>query len=261
MRRTVDSVNARWGNLRAILAGDFLLARASELAAGLGRRRWQGCWQRPSAGCARDSCWRSSTPTTLAAPRRRTCAPSRARRPHCWPRPAGSAESSPGRPRRHVDALTTFGRSYGMAFQLVDDVLDLVATEEAAGQAVGPRSRGGRLHASGAATPWQDPTVTNYESCSTPSLDEPARHKALDIVRNGDGIASTIDAARVFAAEGRLALDELPPSPGVTGSQRRRGLPARQRRSCCGLSGAPPRRVRRPTAGPPHMNLVTADTS
>jgi hypothetical protein len=35
-RRTVDSVNARWGNLKAILAGDFLLARASEIAAALG---------------------------------------------------------------------------------------------------------------------------------------------------------------------------------------------------------------------------------
>ena len=28
-RRTVDSVNARWGNLKAILAGDYLLAKAS----------------------------------------------------------------------------------------------------------------------------------------------------------------------------------------------------------------------------------------
>src|SRR6185503_10647114 len=35
-RRTVESVNARWGNLKAILAGDFLLARASEIAASLG---------------------------------------------------------------------------------------------------------------------------------------------------------------------------------------------------------------------------------
>ena len=35
-RRTVESVNAKWGNLQAILAGDFLLARASELAASLG---------------------------------------------------------------------------------------------------------------------------------------------------------------------------------------------------------------------------------
>ena len=35
-RRGVDTVNARWGNLQAILAGDFLLARASEIAASLG---------------------------------------------------------------------------------------------------------------------------------------------------------------------------------------------------------------------------------
>ncbi len=35
-RRGVESVNARWGNLVAILAGDFLLAKASEIAAGLG---------------------------------------------------------------------------------------------------------------------------------------------------------------------------------------------------------------------------------
>ena len=35
-RRGVDTVNAKWGNLQAILAGDFLLAKASEIAAGLG---------------------------------------------------------------------------------------------------------------------------------------------------------------------------------------------------------------------------------
>ena len=35
-RRGVDTVNAKWGNLQAILAGDFLLSRASEIAASLG---------------------------------------------------------------------------------------------------------------------------------------------------------------------------------------------------------------------------------
>src|SRR5215472_16898870 len=35
-RRGVPSVNARWSNIVAILAGDFLLARASALAARLG---------------------------------------------------------------------------------------------------------------------------------------------------------------------------------------------------------------------------------
>ena len=35
-RRSVESVNARWGNLVAIVAGDFLLARAAEIASQLG---------------------------------------------------------------------------------------------------------------------------------------------------------------------------------------------------------------------------------
>ena len=35
-RRGVETVNARWGNLQAILAGDFLFAKASEIAAALG---------------------------------------------------------------------------------------------------------------------------------------------------------------------------------------------------------------------------------
>src|SRR3954469_7362396 len=35
-RRGVESVNARFGNLKAILSGDYLLAKASEIAASLG---------------------------------------------------------------------------------------------------------------------------------------------------------------------------------------------------------------------------------
>ena len=52
-------------------------------------------------------------------------------------------------PRDHIDALTGFGRRYGMAFQIVDDVLDVVATDERAGQAGRPRPGRGRLHAAG----------------------------------------------------------------------------------------------------------------
>ncbi len=36
IRRNVESVNSRFGNLVAIVAGDFLLARSAEIAAGLG---------------------------------------------------------------------------------------------------------------------------------------------------------------------------------------------------------------------------------
>src|SRR5579862_5282155 len=36
VRRNVESVNARWGNLVAIVAGDYLLSRSAAIAAGLG---------------------------------------------------------------------------------------------------------------------------------------------------------------------------------------------------------------------------------
>lgn len=40
-------------------------------------------------------------------------------------------------PRPEIDALTEFGLAYGMAFQIVDDILDVVATDERAGKPAG----------------------------------------------------------------------------------------------------------------------------
>jgi heptaprenyl diphosphate synthase len=215
MRRTVDSVNARWGNLKAILAGDFLLARASELAAGLGvevaallaatiGRLCEGQLlelqhahdlQRSEEAYLRSI--DGKTAALLAAACR-----------------IGALVSEA--PESHVEALTTFGRSYGMAFQLVDDVLDLVASEEQLGKPAGHDLEEGVytlpvLHtlASG--------DGDELRELLAPPLDEPARQKALDLVRAGEGIRVTIEAARSQAGTGREALAELPPSPGVTG--------------------------------------------
>ena len=215
VRRTVDSVNARWGNLKAILAGDFLLARASELAAGLGvevaallaatiGRLCEGqlleLQHAHDLNRSEDAYLRSidgKTAALLAAACR-----------------IGALVSEA--PDSHVEALTTFGRSYGMAFQLVDDVLDLVATEEQLGKPAGHDLEEGVytlpvLHTLASAD------GDELRELLSPPLDEPARQKALDLVRSGDGIRVTIEAARSQASTGREALAQLPPSPGVTG--------------------------------------------
>jgi heptaprenyl diphosphate synthase len=215
VRRTVDSVNARWGNLKAILAGDFLLARASELAAGLGVE---------VAGL-------------LAATIGRLCEGQLLELRHAFD-PGRTIEdylrSIEGKtasllgaacriggivaelPSAHVAALSTFGNSYGMAFQLVDDVLDLVSTEEELGKPAGHDLEEGV---------YTLPVLHTLESRHGPELRSmlgrpprpETRDRAIALVRDGDGIERTIARARAFAAAGRDALSSLPESPGVTG--------------------------------------------
>ena len=136
MRRTVESVNAKWGNLRAILAGDYLLAKASEIAAGLG----------------------TEVAALLAATIARLCEGQVAELEDTY-NPARTEDryfaSIAGKtsslfatacrigaivadlPRDRIDALTDFGLRYGNAFQIVDDVLDVVATDEELGKPAG----------------------------------------------------------------------------------------------------------------------------
>ena len=136
VRRGVDSVNARWGNLRAILAGDFLLAKASEIAASLG----------------------TEVAGLLAATIGKLCEGQVRELQHTYDVDRTEEQylaSIEGKtavlfatacrigalvaevPRPWVDALTEFGRLYGMAFQVVDDVLDVVATDEQLGKPAG----------------------------------------------------------------------------------------------------------------------------
>jgi heptaprenyl diphosphate synthase len=135
-RRGVESVNARWGNLRAILSGDFLLAKASEIAASLGVevagllaatigslcegqvRELQTMWNSERSEDQYLSAIAGKTASLFAAATR-----------------IGAIVAE--LPREQVEALTLYGHRYGMAFQIIDDVLDVVATDEELGKPSG----------------------------------------------------------------------------------------------------------------------------
>jgi heptaprenyl diphosphate synthase len=135
-RRGVESVNARWGNLRAILSGDFLLAKASEIAASLGVevagllaatigslcegqvRELQTTYSSERTEEQYLSSIAGKTASLFAAATR-----------------IGAIVSD--LPREHIETLTLYGHRYGMAFQIVDDVLDVVATDEELGKPAG----------------------------------------------------------------------------------------------------------------------------
>jgi heptaprenyl diphosphate synthase len=135
-RRGTVSVNENWSNTVAILAGDFLLARASEVAAPLGTEAVALLARTYAALCegqilelqlgsdldqGLDGYFRVVELKTASLIR--TSARLGAM--------AGAASD------QEVEAASRWGHEVGMVFQLTDDVLDLVATEEFLGKPAG----------------------------------------------------------------------------------------------------------------------------
>ncbi|MGH2685786.1 MAG: polyprenyl synthetase family protein, partial [Actinomycetota bacterium] len=135
-RRGVESVNHRWSNIVAILAGDFLLARASSLAASLGvevagilaatiGELCQGQvleLQRLYDVNRDEDAYFGSIAGKTASLMATSCR-------------IGAIVGGLERPA--IEALTEYGRHLGMIFQIVDDVLDLTATDEELGKPSG----------------------------------------------------------------------------------------------------------------------------
>jgi heptaprenyl diphosphate synthase len=135
-RRNVPSVNARWGNLVAIVAGDFLLARSAEIAASLGTevasllastlaRLCQGQIAEVRAAYHIDR----SEGDYLSAVADKTAA--------LMSTACRIGALTAGLDRDAIEALTRFGECLGIVFQIRDDVLDVVAEEADLGKPPG----------------------------------------------------------------------------------------------------------------------------
>lgn len=141
-RRNVESVNARWGNLMAVVAGDFLLARAAGIAASLGTevasllaltlgrmmegqvREVQATFDPARTEAAYLAAIAGKTASLMAASCR-----------------IGALTA--GLDQAEVEALTTFGECLGMVFQIRDDVLDVVGPADELGKPAGQDLMGG----------------------------------------------------------------------------------------------------------------------
>jgi heptaprenyl diphosphate synthase len=135
-RRGQTSVNTNWSNTIAILAGDFLLARASEVAAPLGTEAVALLARTYALLCegqvlelqlgndldhGPDDYFRVIENKTASLIRTS----------------ARLGAMAGGASRDHIEAATRWGHEVGLVFQLTDDVLDLLATEEFLGKPAG----------------------------------------------------------------------------------------------------------------------------
>ena len=211
IRRQVPSVNARWGNLRAILAGDFLLARASEIAASLGTEV-AGLLATSIADLCKGQIAELQTLYDINRTEEQYYPSIKGKTATLF-----SAASRIGGivaefDRATIDRLTSFGYNYGMAFQIVDDVLDVIATDEQLGKPAGNDMIEG-VYSLPVIHTLQSHDGDTLRQLLGDGLTEVNRSAAIEIVRNGSGIASAMEIASTFAEKAKEDIAQVSDNP------------------------------------------------
>jgi heptaprenyl diphosphate synthase len=213
-RRNVESVNARWGNLVAILAGDFLLARASEIAASLGTEvagllaatigalcegQVRELSQAFDVGRTEDA-YLTAIQGKTAALMATACR-------------VGAITAGLDRPT--VEAVTRYGGRLGMVFQIVDDILDVVATDEELGKPAGNDIVEGVYTLPVIRALASAETATTLRALLRRHIEPDEVAEVRRLVRSNGAVPAAIDVAQRYAVEAVDALADVPRGPGV----------------------------------------------
>ncbi|HEY5874294.1 MAG TPA: polyprenyl synthetase family protein [Ilumatobacteraceae bacterium] len=211
-RRGVETVNAKWGNLQAIVSGDFLLSRASEIAASLGTEV-AGLLARTIGRLCHGQLGEVRTTYQIGRTEEQYLDSISGKTASLFATSARIGGIVAEHPRPWIDALTLYGEAFGMLFQIVDDVLDVTATDAELGKPAGHDMEEGvytlpvlRTLAAG------DAVADEMRSLLGRPLSAEERDHALALVRGGPGIVQSIDVAVDYVRAAEAACDALSPS-------------------------------------------------
>ena len=212
VRRGAPSANSRWGNSIAILTGDLLFARASDLLADLGPeavRIQARTFERLVTGQIRETVGARPGEDRVAhylevlADKTGSLVATSAR----------FGASFAGVEPSLVEALTAFGEEVGVAFQLSDDLLDIVSADGTSGKSPGTDLREGIATLPALfALARDDPAEARLrELVSRPVTDDAEHTEALELLRSSASLARAADVLQGCAERARARLADVPP--------------------------------------------------
>ncbi len=145
LRRGRDTANALWGNKPAILVGDFLFSRSFELMVADGSLRILGILSRASSVIAEGEVLQLMTANDTQTSESAYLAVVEAKTAELFAAASRIGAVIAERPAEEEQALDRFGRNLGIAFQMVDDLLDFSPQHLELGKAVGDDFRDGKV--------------------------------------------------------------------------------------------------------------------
>jgi geranylgeranyl pyrophosphate synthase len=206
-RRGLETLNALWSPKVAVLVGDYLFAKAADLAAGLGTTRVMSLLANTVMAMTSGELRQQASSSALLVDEHdyflrisgKTAALFRA----CCEGAGVVSEQD----EQHIQALASFGANLGIAFQIADDVLDFTGEEETLGKPAGSDLRHGTVTL---------PVIIWSENADgNPLLADLEEGRNLDAViravRESDAPTRALQRADEYAGTARAALKDFPP--------------------------------------------------
>jgi octaprenyl-diphosphate synthase len=208
-RRGQSSANALFGNQASVLVGDFLFSRSFELMVEDGSLDVLRILSRASAVIAEGEVLQLATTNNLETSVAEYLAVVSAKTAALFAASCEIGAIVAERPAAEAEALHQFGLNFGIAFQIVDDVLDYSAREALLGKTIGDDFREGKmtLPVVYAISRGSD-TDQAFWRRTLEDMDhrEGDLDHAIALINRHDGFAAAIELAR---KHGTLALDAL----------------------------------------------------
>ena len=145
LRRGQESANAVWGNQASVLVGDFLFSRSFELMVEDGSLEVLRILSNASAVIAEGEVLQLVTTNDTGTGEADYLEVIRCKTATLFAAAAEIGAVVAGRPEAEQQALADYGMNLGIAFQLIDDLLDYSALQAQLGKTVGDDFREGKM--------------------------------------------------------------------------------------------------------------------
>jgi octaprenyl-diphosphate synthase len=216
LRRGKSTARTIWGNQASVLVGDFLLGQAFKMMVDVGSMDALDVLSNAAAVIAEGEVLQLSVAKNMETTEDDYLSVIRAKTAALF---SAAAEVGPiiaGTGKAERDALRSYGTNLGLAFQLVDDVLDYGGTAKALGKNTGDDFREGKITL---------PVVLSYRRGSEVDRafwrsaiedgnnDEEALEHAGRLIAKSNALNDTIARAEHYGAIARDAIAPLPATP------------------------------------------------
>jgi octaprenyl-diphosphate synthase len=213
LRRGMASANAVWGNKSSVLVGDFLFSRAFELMVEDGSLKVLAILSKASSTIAEGEVMQLITTNDTDTDETAYLEVIKAKTAHLFAAACRIGAVVADRPGAEEAALKEYGMNLGIAFQLIDDVLDYTAKQATLGKTVGDDFREGKITLPIVlAFRRGDAAEKVFWRRTLEEMDHQAGdlERAITILDKRGVLTETVERARQYGARAIRALDPFP---------------------------------------------------